>query len=71
MRRGSGRALIDSWDGIQEFVSLGEPVEPDPGLAPMYEDLYAAYRELYPSLSPIVARTSTHDRAVSDLTGSG
>ena len=53
---GIGVGLIDSWDRIEQFVTLGEPVEPDAALAPMYDDQYAAYRKLYPLLSPIEAR---------------
>lgn len=51
---GIGVGALASWDDIERFVRLGEPIEPDTAVHDRYSDLYAAYRELYPALRPIV-----------------
>ncbi len=60
---GVGSGAFDSWDEIDRFVSLGEPVEPNLATRERYGELYAAYRELYPALRPIVARGARSERA--------
>jgi xylulokinase len=49
---GIGSGAFASWDEIDRFVRLGDPVAPDPATASVYEERYAVYRSLYEPLRP-------------------
>lgn len=46
------------WDAIEPLVKLDEPILPRPELANRYDELYAIYRDLEPTLRPISHRLS-------------
>jgi xylulokinase len=52
---GMGVGAFDGWDEIERFIQIGETVSPDPAAHERYEELYAAYRALYPALGPVLA----------------
>lgn len=52
------------WTGVEEpaaNVPAGGVTEPDPGVAETYDELHAAYTELYPATRPAVGRLSRLD----------
>lgn len=51
---GIGSGILAGWDEIERFVTVAGRVEPDRGAAERYERPYAAYRELYPALAPVL-----------------
>jgi xylulokinase len=51
---GMGVGAFDGWNEIDRFVEVAETVEPDPAVRERYDELYAAYRELYPALEPVL-----------------
>ncbi len=51
---GIGAGLVREWGEIERFVAVDAVVEPDRSAAPLYAELYAAYRELYPALKPVL-----------------
>lgn len=53
---GMGVGAFSSWAEIERFIEVRELVEPETTLASVYEELYAAYRELYPALAPVLRR---------------
>jgi xylulokinase len=55
---GVGTEAVEGWDAVRRFVSLGEPIQPRPQFQETYDQLYAAYRELGRTLTPISHRLS-------------
>lgn len=51
---GMGTGVFSDWSEITRFVSIRETIDPDPAAAEPYEKAYATYRDLYPSLRPLV-----------------
>ena len=54
---GMGVGGFSSWSDIARYVTVGDVVEPDSAAHGAYDDLYAAYRALYPALDPVLALT--------------
>jgi xylulokinase len=52
---GMGVGAFDGWAEIERFIQVGETVSPDPAARERYAELYAAYRDLYPALGPVLA----------------
>jgi xylulokinase len=52
---GMGVGVFGGWDEIERFVEVAETIEPDAAARERYDALYAAYRELYPALEPVLA----------------
>jgi sugar (pentulose or hexulose) kinase len=50
-----GVGVFGGWDEIERFVEVAETIEPDAAARERYDALYAAYRELYPALEPVLA----------------
>jgi xylulokinase len=48
-----GVGAIDDWSGARRFLQLDDPVVPDPGNIALYDDLYAEWRQLSETLTPI------------------
>ena len=53
---GVATGAVSGWDAIAPLVSLGQPIEPRPHYRARYDELYAVYRELEPTLRPISHR---------------
>lgn len=53
---GMGVGAFPGWDAIERFVEIETTVVPDRTLAGRYGELYAAYRDAYPALAPVLAR---------------
>ncbi|HEU4657349.1 MAG TPA: FGGY-family carbohydrate kinase [Capillimicrobium sp.] len=51
-----GAGMYGDWRDIERFVEIGRVVEPDPSAASVADDGYAVYRELYPTLRPLMHR---------------
>ncbi len=58
---GVGAGGVDGWDAIRPLVKLGDPVQPRPEHRSRYDELYAVYRELGPTLRPISHRLAAED----------
>jgi xylulokinase len=59
---GVGSGLLDGWTSAADFVTIGEPVQPDLSLASRYAEAYAIYRDAGAALTGIshrLARRST------------
>jgi xylulokinase len=54
---GMGVGAFASWNEIERFVSVEGRIEPDPSVGATYDELYAAYRDLYPALGPVLRHT--------------
>jgi xylulokinase len=50
---GVGTGAVSGWDAIAPLIHLGSPIEPDRRQRGRYDELYATYRELEPTLRPI------------------
>lgn len=48
---GMGTGAFAEWSEVERFVTLGEPVVPDPATAEVYAERYRAYRALYPAVT--------------------
>ena len=54
-----GAGMFDSIrEATDQWVSISETVEPDPGRVRLYDELYHRYRDLYPALKDRFARTA-------------
>ena len=54
-----GAGMFDSiQEATDQWVSISETVEPDPGRVRLYDELYHRYRDLYPALKDRFARTA-------------
>lgn len=51
-----GTGMYDAWSDIERFVDIGRVVEPDPAARAAADESYAVYRELYPTLRPLMHR---------------
>jgi xylulokinase len=51
---GVGAGVFSSWAEIERFISVKETVAPDSSTEERYRHLYAAYRALYPALTPVL-----------------
>jgi len=49
---GIGAGVFGGWDEIDRFVTVGEPVEPDPATRAVHDARHAVYRGLYEPLRP-------------------
>jgi xylulokinase len=58
-----GVGLIGSWDDVETFVKLDEPVVPSPENIRIYRDAYARWRELGMALTPISHQIARHARS--------
>jgi xylulokinase len=58
---GVGAGGVSGWEAIRPLVTLGDPVEPRPEYRARYDELYAVYRELQPTLRPISHRLAAGD----------
>lgn len=47
---GMGAGVFRSWDEIERFIKLEDPVQPDPAAHERYMGLYPVYREIYEKL---------------------
>jgi xylulokinase len=48
-----GISVLDGWGDAQRFLTLGEPVRPNPDNAARYDDAYHEWRELGRAMTPI------------------
>jgi len=53
---GVATGTVSGWEAIAPLVTLGEPIAPRPEHCERYDELYAVYRELEPTLRPISHR---------------
>jgi xylulokinase len=63
---GMGVGAFAGWDDVERFIEIGDTVEPDAAVHERYEELYVAYRALYPALQPVldaVRRAGTEEPA--------
>jgi xylulokinase len=51
-----GAGMYSQWSDIERFVEIGSVIEPDPAAASAADEGYATYRELYPTLRPLMHR---------------
>ena len=51
-----GAGLYDRWDDIEQFVDIADTIEPDPAARAAADENYAIYRDLYPTLRPLMHR---------------
>jgi xylulokinase len=49
-------AGVEDWDAVRSLVRLDAPIEPRPRFSERYDELYAVYRELEPTLRPLSHR---------------
>jgi xylulokinase len=61
-----GAGELESWRDLARHVRLGDPVEPDTSVAPLYDEAHAIYRELGGSLSEPSHRLARLGRAGSE-----
>jgi xylulokinase len=60
---GVGSGLLDGWTGAADFVTIGEPVQPDLSLAGRYTEAYAIYRDAGAALTGISHRLAQRSTA--------
>jgi xylulokinase len=60
---GVGGGLLDGWTGAADFVTIGEPVQPDLSLAGRYTEAYAIYRDAGAALTGISHRLAQRSTA--------
>jgi len=53
-----GMGIYDSADDMDDLIGIGKIVEPSSKRRPLYDDLYAIYRQIYTALTPIHHRLS-------------
>ncbi|HWE12149.1 MAG TPA: FGGY family carbohydrate kinase [Solirubrobacteraceae bacterium] len=53
---GVGAGGVRGWDAVRSLVKLGDPIEPRAEYRDRYDELYAVYRDLGPTLAPISHR---------------
>lgn len=56
-----GVGMVDGWDDIGRFRTLGDPVEPDPANVARYAEGYRQWRELGALLTPVSHRLARKD----------
>jgi xylulokinase len=61
MAAGVGIGAVADWDSIEPLIQLAPPIEPDRDQRARYDELYAIYRELEPTLRPISHRLAGGD----------
>jgi xylulokinase len=61
MAAGVGIGAVADWDSIEPLIQLAPPIEPDRDQRVRYDELYAIYRELEPTLRPISHRLAGGD----------
>lgn len=58
-----GVGALDTWSDARRFLSLGEPVLPDPEKCARYNEAYAEWRELGLALTPVSHSISRRTRS--------
>jgi xylulokinase len=53
-----GTGLSTDWQGVTQFVSLGEHIMPDPANAALYDAGYRRFRDSYEALARLRRQTS-------------
>jgi xylulokinase len=48
--------FADVDDAVTRCVRVGTTIEPEPSATAAYDDLYARFRKLYPTLEPLEER---------------
>ena len=61
MAAGVGIGAVADWGSIEPLIQLAPPIEPDRDQRARYDELYAIYRELEPTLRPISHRLAGGD----------
>jgi xylulokinase len=51
-----GAGMYGGWGDIERFVDIGSTIEPDPAAGAAADEGYAVFRELYPTLRPLMHR---------------
>ncbi|OBB59753.1 carbohydrate kinase [Mycobacterium sp. 852013-51886_SCH5428379] len=57
-----GVGMVDGWDDIGRFRTLGDPVQPEPTRAGRYAEAYGQWRELGDLLTPVSHRLARKDK---------
>ncbi|TFV58949.1 carbohydrate kinase [Mycobacterium sp. PS03-16] len=57
-----GTGMVDGWDDIARFRTLGDPVTPDPRHVDRYAEAYGQWRELSDLLTPVSHRLARKDQ---------
>lgn len=60
---GVGIGAIADWSSVNDYVELGNPVEPFPGDVHRYDDLYQTWHQLSELLTPISHKLAAGSRA--------
>jgi len=55
---GIGVGALDRFETIREWLVVEETTEPDSSVKPIYDELFAIYREAYPPLQPTMTALS-------------
>lgn len=57
-----GTGMVDGWDDIARFRTLGDPVHPDPRHVDRYAEAYGQWRHLSDLLTPVSHRLARKDQ---------
>ena len=58
-----GTGALEDWSEVSRFITLGDPVEPDPSNSARYDDAYQQWRSLGDALTPVSHSLSRRPRS--------